>query len=290
VAWPDFLGIGVPRAGSTWLYRLMESHPDVWVPAQRTEVHFFDRYFDRGFDWYAQFFPQSAERGRYRAIGEYTPAYLFHPQATERIQQLPSARRFIVSLRHPVQRAVSYYQFRKRIDNYRGSFEDFIKERPYTVEMGFYARPLRRFVDAFGAASLLVLVFEDAVRNVDATKQRLGSFLGIDPKGFADAGEEKVNSSYLPRHRRLYHAAFAVGRWLRHHDLYGPIAWAERVGLKRWVSRADRAAEKQAPPADALRRLADAYAPDIAEVERLLGIDLRGWKTDDQPERGTFTR
>ena len=60
VAWPTFLGIGVPRAGSTWLYRLMESHPAIWVPPQRTEVHFFDRYFDRGFDWYAQFFPRAS--------------------------------------------------------------------------------------------------------------------------------------------------------------------------------------------------------------------------------------
>jgi sulfotransferase family protein len=40
----DFLGIGVQKGGTTWLYRNLVRHPDVWLPFIK-EVHFFDRRF-----------------------------------------------------------------------------------------------------------------------------------------------------------------------------------------------------------------------------------------------------
>jgi hypothetical protein len=42
---PDFLGIGVPKAGSTWLLGLLESHPEIGVPPDRREVQFFESGF-----------------------------------------------------------------------------------------------------------------------------------------------------------------------------------------------------------------------------------------------------
>jgi hypothetical protein len=44
--YPDFLGIGAQKAGTTWLHRSFESHPDVWVPKEK-ELHYFDEKFDR---------------------------------------------------------------------------------------------------------------------------------------------------------------------------------------------------------------------------------------------------
>ncbi len=38
---PDFLGIGAPRCGTTWLYSVLGRHPDVWLPPIK-EVHYFD--------------------------------------------------------------------------------------------------------------------------------------------------------------------------------------------------------------------------------------------------------
>lgn len=39
---PTFLGIGATRAGTTWLYKNLSSHPNVWMPPEK-ELHFFDR-------------------------------------------------------------------------------------------------------------------------------------------------------------------------------------------------------------------------------------------------------
>jgi hypothetical protein len=40
---PNFIGIGAPRCGSTWLHELLQSHPQVYVPQRWKEVYFFDQ-------------------------------------------------------------------------------------------------------------------------------------------------------------------------------------------------------------------------------------------------------
>jgi hypothetical protein len=37
--YPDFIGIGAQKAGTTWLYRNLQGHPQIWMP--KKEVHFF---------------------------------------------------------------------------------------------------------------------------------------------------------------------------------------------------------------------------------------------------------
>ncbi|WP_071527185.1 sulfotransferase family protein [Nodosilinea nodulosa] len=38
----DFLGVGAQKAGTTWLWSILKSHPDVWMPPKK-ELHYFDR-------------------------------------------------------------------------------------------------------------------------------------------------------------------------------------------------------------------------------------------------------
>ncbi len=39
---PTFLGIGAHKAGTTWLFRHLRRHPEIWLPMVK-ELHFFDR-------------------------------------------------------------------------------------------------------------------------------------------------------------------------------------------------------------------------------------------------------
>lgn len=39
--YPDFIGIGAQKAGTTWLARNLEPHPEIHMP--RKEIHYFDR-------------------------------------------------------------------------------------------------------------------------------------------------------------------------------------------------------------------------------------------------------
>ena len=39
--YPDFIGIGAQKSGTTWLHRNLHAHPQLWLP--RKEVHYFDK-------------------------------------------------------------------------------------------------------------------------------------------------------------------------------------------------------------------------------------------------------
>ncbi|MCB9964003.1 MAG: sulfotransferase [Rhodospirillales bacterium] len=45
---PDFLGIGMERAGTSWLFTQLAAHPEIWVPPLK-ELHFFDLYDPQAF-------------------------------------------------------------------------------------------------------------------------------------------------------------------------------------------------------------------------------------------------
>jgi len=47
---PQAIIIGVKKGGTRALLEFLKEHPDVRAPSQ--EVHFFDRHYDRGLDWY----------------------------------------------------------------------------------------------------------------------------------------------------------------------------------------------------------------------------------------------
>lgn len=65
---PDFLCIGAMRAGSTWLYRNLKEHPELWLPPIK-ELHYFDsRKIDRSPGVITKFFSASWPNKRYRSL------------------------------------------------------------------------------------------------------------------------------------------------------------------------------------------------------------------------------
>ena len=60
---PEFIYIGGPRCGSTWLAAVLSDHPNIYIPPSK-EIHFFnDRMpypyeyrYHRGLNYYSTFF------------------------------------------------------------------------------------------------------------------------------------------------------------------------------------------------------------------------------------------
>ena len=90
---PNFIGIGAPRCGSTWLHDLLQSHPEVYMPERRKEVYFFNTHYERGPEWYEGFFPADSEAGSWRAVGEITPVYMYDPLVPARLASFSSVDR-----------------------------------------------------------------------------------------------------------------------------------------------------------------------------------------------------
>jgi len=274
VTLPTFLGIGVPRAGTTWLHTLLSGHPDVYLPAKRKEVRFFDRHYQRGIAWYEGFFCPPGEADRYAAIGEISPQYFYCEECPGRISAILPEAKLLVMLRHPVDRAYSNYGFVVQRRNYRDSFEEFLATRPNALEMGFYSRHLSRYLRHFDASRILALVFEEAVADGDKVRRALGDFLGVSQDGFP-ASVGKVNASTVPKHGSLANVAVKTGRRLRKRHLEPLVDLGARLGGRRLLAKGSALPRLDPQAKEDLSRL---YEGEFEELEHLMRIDLSVWR------------
>ncbi len=282
---PTFLGIGAAKAGSTWLYELLRTHPDVGMSERRREIHFFDRFYDRGLAWYGQFFE---DLDGYDVVGEFSPTYLYCEELTERISEsVPSVHKLLVSLRDPVEQAFSLYGFRVRTGDYHGSFEQFLDDRS-AIHRCKHATHLERLRPWIDRGALLALVFEDAVKDVEGTKLQLANFLGVDASLFpAEAGHERLNQGYSPRFKGLYVWFLALSQRLRSGDHDHLLNLAKRLGVKRLFER-EGTSPVAAMQSATRRRLIDVFEPDVAHLEELLGRPMTTWRTAWAAELATL--
>lgn len=194
---PTFLGIGVQKAGTSWLASLLAQHPEVAMAPDK-EVHYFDSRVRtaRGLGWYEDQFPDAPGAA---AVGEYTPSYLWtlgteadSVQArhqlgiAERVAEAYPDLRLIVSFRHPVDRAVSGLSENVRWGKVPPGLPLFeaAKLRPGILEKSRYPSNLEVWLRHFPADRFLFLVYEDDIVP-DAAKadtlRRVFAHIGVDP-------------------------------------------------------------------------------------------------------------
>jgi hypothetical protein len=63
--YPDFLGIGAQKSGTTWLHKNFERHPDIWTPPEK-ELHYFDEKRYEGGGVLSRMFGDRAHEERWR--------------------------------------------------------------------------------------------------------------------------------------------------------------------------------------------------------------------------------
>ena len=110
---PEVIIFGARKCGTRALLQFLSVHPR--IAAAQTEVHFFDRNFDRGFEWYRQQLP--AARADQLTV-EKTPSYFVTPDAARRVREMNASVKLVLIVREPVTRIVSDYAqvWAKRLD------------------------------------------------------------------------------------------------------------------------------------------------------------------------------
>jgi hypothetical protein len=172
---PDFVGVGVQKAGTSWWYELIIDHPDVFA---RTGIHKERHYFShfgvrpfgqREMEQYHGWFPRPPGT----KTGEWTPDYLGFPWVAPLLAQAAPEARLLVLLRDPVERFRSGLHF--RLSHGAPDDESVVAD---AVRQGFYARSLRRYLDYFPLEQMLVLQYErcasDPAGQLNATYRFLG--------------------------------------------------------------------------------------------------------------------
>ncbi|QZY30224.1 sulfotransferase family protein [Nocardioides coralli] len=190
---PTFVIAGAQKCGTTSLSEALRKHREIHISRPK-ELHFFDRRYRRGLEWYeSQFTP----RPHHRQVGEATPAYMYDPVARERLgATLPEAR-ILVILRNPVDRAYSHYWHKRRLgDETLETFEEAIEAEPERrardqvkkrigfayVDRGHYASQVEALFANHGRERVHVLLLDDVSRDQVGTMRAVLEFLGVDPQ------------------------------------------------------------------------------------------------------------
>jgi hypothetical protein len=273
---PTFLGIGVQRAGTTWLHTLLDSHPEVYMPTRRKEIRFFERYYHHGLDWYGEFFCPPEQAAQYKAIGEISTQYYDCDECPERIFTTLPKSKLIIMLRHPVNRAYSHYGFVVQRRNFKGSFQEFLTTRSAALEKGYYSRYLKNYLRYFDRSQILALLFEEVFIDTDKTKKTIADFLDIAVDKFPLSNSNgKVNASTVPNHQSLYGFVVKTGRRLRKRNLEPVVDFVMRLGIQRFLSKGD---VLQPLDKEFKQELSKLYQDEFAELEQCMQINLESWR------------
>lgn len=245
-----FVIIGAQRSGTTFLYNLLDAHPEIEMnkPVKPEPKFYIDKTnFSLGKEYYLdKYFGEFKENDKIKAIGEKSTSYIEFHDVAEKINTLFPDAKVLVILRNPVKRAISNYMFsvkngiekRPLLDVFCDNYQtppspENLSVNPFEyIQRGYYSNYLKPYMKEFGDR-MKVLIFEEIIAS-SITQSELFSFLGVSDFSF--------DTSVLNRNESEY----------------------------KWTSKEEKLQVES--------MLEKAYLNEIPKVENLLQREIKIWK------------
>lgn len=287
---PNFLHLGPAKAGSTWVHETLGRHPDIFM-AEAKDLHFFDRYFSRGLEWYANQFREALPE--HRIVGEVCQSYLSNQQAPERIHtSLGPDVRLMVTLRDPVERAFSHYRYAIRQGKRLGTFQDALRSRRSLITQSRYGSQLRRYLRYFDKANIYVAVFDDLRSDPQAFLDHLLAWLDVPAMELQPAHRAARLPASRPRSTPAAGAVRRAAKWARDRDAAALVGRLKRSALVERLLYTPIAEADSRPGEREVAYIRARLDKEIATVEENFGLRLRdrwGWE-DPSDATGPWAR
>ena len=233
-----------------------------------------------------------------RAIGEASASYLWDVQSPKMIHEVVPNAHIVIILRDPIDRAFSHYlmSIRQReelspfydaiVKDYNRSDKGYFHSHLY-VDLGLYSKQVRRYLDAFGHNNVKILIFEEFVKDTEASVNEVLRFLGLEPYVPSNIG--KVYDPYVnpTNHTKtvslLSKIAFDSGtagsarKFLKRAGrtlIRNSASAARKEALTQRLLQATR---RSSIPEDGREYLKKIYRDDVEELKTLLGRSLIPW-------------
>ena len=277
--WPTLLIIGAHKAGTTSLYEYLNAHPEIRLSSQKELAYFAGpvtrptlvSQWSRGPEWYRGNFVGTA-----LVHGEASTAYTNYPHITgvpQRIYEAIPDVKLIYAVRDPIDRMVSHYLHVRGLGRERRSLSDVLRS-PRLMSSAYLLRScywlqLQQYLAWFEARQILIVPFEQLVRERRKTLGRVFRFLGV-ADDFVSPDWERVHNS---AHR--YPLLEVLGKVL---DEPTVMACSGRRGIGRALHSL-RAPQRDKPTIDehlwipARGRFAD----DVAQLRAFTGQAFGDW-------------
>lgn len=284
IIYPNFFVVGAQKAGTTSIYDILATHPEVFV-CKKKETRFFNFHYRKGFEWYLKTYFNTSQNN-YLAIGEVNPGYLYATNVPNRIKtHLGKNIKIIIILRDPAKRAFSQFVMDNKVKGSKTSKSlknDFInqlsdefsniKESNY-IRNSNYSESIKRYIKSFGINNIKVIIFEEYIGfEKKEILCDLFDFLGVSKTSFNFDINYKSNASSFPRVNlfKFVYSKNLIVKFLRKILNYFPT-------LKN-ILRNIFTARPSIPDDYYFKTLNHKYfINDILEVEKLLKEKIKYW-------------
>ena len=294
----DFFCIGVAKAGTTTLHDLLSLQEEVRLPG-RKETNFFsfghlgkpsftgpldnssvNEPTITSFEEYVNDFDN--ETGS--LIGEICPSYVLDGTAANIFKHNPKAK-IIILLREPVGRAYSNYQHLVRDGRERGSFEEALAAEDERLGQGWewfwglkrnslYYKVVKEYMDIFGNDNVMVILFEDFIKDQETYLKAVVEFVGLDAATTRFEAFDSNKSGVVSGKWRVLHRAL-LSEGLLNSILRTLLPPSLRKKLGAALKKFSTVKGQVLPETRA--RLSDEFSNDHAQLKNLLGDKLGGW-------------
>ncbi|MGD1703138.1 sulfotransferase family protein [Dapis sp. BLCC M229] len=290
---PNFLVVGIEKAGTTSIYQYLNQHPQVYMSPVK-ETNFLERDWENfqgkpnpkridTWEKYSNLFNNVQDE---IAIGEVSPNYLFHyKSSSERIIKYVPDVKMIAILRNPVDRAYSDYLMHLRdsinVEKVHSLTEQvkFRADTSFTLKKGFYYTPLKYYFDTFGKERVKIYLYNDLSEDSSAMMQDMYQFIGVN-SDFTPDTSERQQVAAVPKNQSLNNliktknpVRAAVSSVLK---VVMPLEMRQK--LRSSLVNLNSGGKELKPLSSEERQLlTDFYREDILKLQDLIQRDLSSW-------------
>jgi hypothetical protein len=299
----DFLIIGAQKSATTALFKYLQSHHAIDMPADKEAPLFTDAVDEASLQTFMATHFSNSDASRIR--GKATPQYMCDAAVPARIKAHNPDIKLIAILREPVDRAWSQYRMNRRRKTETRSFDTAVKallapqqlararagkapmhaqhyepEGDYYLAWSEYGRILDGYLAHFAPQQLLVLFTQDIEHQPAEPLDRGLAFLGLEPgfrpSGFGEVVHKGGDSQIISKRVKdaIRHLAPVRFIWNR-------VPEARKQVLRYWFEQRNVRTSNQPVELEAAtwHALHEHFAADNRRLEAITGL-TPPWSAD----------
>lgn len=298
---PNFFIVGAPKCGTTAMYEYLRAHPDIYMPEESKEPHYFApdhqtprmQVYREEAAYLALFDAATTEK----CIGEASVRYLSAAGTAERIHAFAPEAKIIIMLRNPIELLYAiYFQLRygglETIPTFEGALAAEPERRQlweggeverevvrlFYSDVVNFAEQVQHYRNIFGEEQVHVILYDDFRADTATAYADTLRFLGVDSE-FQPAFV-RFNASKRARSYKLQRFLHRPPQWYRNLRQFARknIAQQTRQRASRLIHYFNVRQEARPPMNPQTREhLRTELRPMVVHLSDLLGRDLRYW-------------
>lgn len=203
----DFIYIGTPKAGSTWLFEALREHPDARLFPSKSSK-FFETHEPAPIAQYQRMLDTMPAGGK---IGEIShDVYLYPGNAAFLREHFPDVR-IIACLREPGDFAKSMLLWLETHTHVYGSDPIAMAQHPILRAALDFVGQLKPYYDHFPADQIKIVFFDDLSRDPHSFWQDVCDHIGVCAQPEPDVLTQVVNPARAPRIPVVTHSVYNAG-------------------------------------------------------------------------------